>query len=335
MSRAELDARPLTFNDAGAYVDTVNAIYRHIGSSETITAESALLEWREPGFDLGSSSLGIFAGQGRLAAYATFWATGTVPARPGLHWGVHPDERAAKLEERLLSWGQDRAIGVIERCPPDARVSLQCGSNEADAFAIAAMQGAGFVKSRSYYDMEIELHEAPAPPAYPPGFSLRPYDHERDLPLLVQVVRDAFADHFGHIDEPFESDLQRFRHWLDNDPNFDPAMVILPVDEATGEVAGSLLGLREDYRDPSAAYVDTVGVRPAFRRRGLATAMLRHSFAMFWARGKRKAHLDVDGQSLTNAVALYERAGMRVYRRFVVYEKELRPGRELAKVSLE
>ena len=128
-------------------------------------------------------------------------------------------------------------------------------------------------------------------------------------------------------------DLEVFRHWLDNDPYFDPELVIFPVDEATGEVVGCLLGLTQDFRDPEAGYVDTVGVRRSHRRRGLASAMLQHSFAAFWDRGKRLVHLDVDGQSLTNAVALYERVGMRVYQRYNVYEKVLRDGVELARVA--
>ncbi len=335
MTAAYLATRPLTLDDAQAYVDTVNAISHSLGINESIGAETALLGWREPGFDLEASSLGFFAECGLLAGYATFWATSDKPVHPGLHWGVHPRYRTSKLEVDLLNWGHEQALKAIERCPPDARFSLRSGAPEADVYAIAAMKAAGFAKLRSYFDMEIKLSQRPNPPPYPPGISPRPYDHANDLPLLVEVVRDAFSDHFGYVEEPFERDLEVFRHWLDNDPFFDPRLVILPVDQATGVAAGCLLGLSQDFRDPAAGYVDTVGVRKAFRRRGLATAMLQHSFAMFWDRGKRKAHLDVDGASLTNAVALYERVGMKVYRRYNVYEKLLREGVELAKVALE
>jgi len=40
--------------------------------------------------------------------------------------------------------------------------------------------------------------------------------------------------------------------------------------------------------------------------------------------------LDADSQSLTGALRVYERAGMRVVRQFVTYEKVLRPGIDLA-----
>jgi hypothetical protein len=38
----------------------------------------------------------------------------------------------------------------------------------------------------------------------------------------------------------------------------------------------------------------------------------------------------VDAYNLTGALRLYERAGMRMYRKFNTYEKELRAGVELS-----
>jgi hypothetical protein len=44
--------------------------------------------------------------------------------------------------------------------------------------------------------------------------------------------------------------------------------------------------------------------------------------------------LGVDADSLTGATRLYEKAGMRVERRYELWEKELRPGIESATQSL-
>jgi ribosomal protein S18 acetylase RimI-like enzyme len=75
-------------------------------------------------------------------------------------------------------------------------------------------------------------------------------------------------------------------------------------------------------------------LRP-WRRQGLGLALLHHTFAEFYQRGTHKVGLGVDAQSLTGATRLYERAGMHIARRFISYEKELRPGRELATQTLE
>ena len=57
-------------------------------------------------------------------------------------------------------------------------------------------------------------------------------------------------------------------------------------------------------------------------------ALLRHSFREFDRRGTPCVGLSVDAASLTGATRLYERAGMRVVRKFDRYEKELRRGTE-------
>ena len=93
--------------------------------------------------------------------------------------------------------------------------------------------------------------------------------------------------------------------------------------------------MKEDDRRPGVGYVDMVGVRREYRRRGLAQAMLRRSFVLYWDRGQRSVGLGVDGESLTHAVALYEKVGMHIHRRLMCYEKVLRDGVELAKVALE
>jgi ribosomal protein S18 acetylase RimI-like enzyme len=67
----------------------------------------------------------------------------------------------------------------------------------------------------------------------------------------------------------------------------------------------------------------------------VALALLHHSFHELGLRGKRRVGLGVDGSSLTGAVRLYERAGMHVHRERVLFEKELRPGRDLTTQRLE
>src|ERR671922_216071 len=60
-------------------------------------------------------------------------------------------------------------------------------------------------------------------------------------------------------------------------------------------------------------------------RRGLGLALLLRSFGQFYERGERRVALSVDIENPTGATRLYERAGMRVEREEVLYEKELAP----------
>jgi ribosomal protein S18 acetylase RimI-like enzyme len=68
--------------------------------------------------------------------------------------------------------------------------------------------------------------------------------------------------------------------------------------------------------------VGIVGVRRPWRRQGLAHALLRQCFAEYQRRGWQHVDLGVDSDSSTQAVALYERAGMHVRARQLYYRRE-------------
>ena len=78
--------------------------------------------------------------------------------------------------------------------------------------------------------------------------------------------------------------------------------------------------------NPDYGYIAQLGVRPAYRRRGLGEALLRQSFVQFHQADRAGVLLFVDAQSLTGATRLYERVGMASQPRFATWEKELRPG---------
>jgi ribosomal protein S18 acetylase RimI-like enzyme len=81
--------------------------------------------------------------------------------------------------------------------------------------------------------------------------------------------------------------------------------------------------LRGDARRFGGGFVGALGVSPAYRRRGLGLALLRHAFAEFRRRGETKVGLGVDAQNPTGATRLYDRAGMHVHSEDVAYAKEL------------
>jgi ribosomal protein S18 acetylase RimI-like enzyme len=69
-----------------------------------------------------------------------------------------------------------------------------------------------------------------------------------------------------------------------------------------------------------------LGVRRGWRRRGIALALLHHTFREFQQRGQKRVGLGVDATSLTGANRVYEASGMRPTRRVTVYETVLREG---------
>ena len=335
MTSSDFVTRPLHIDDVHEYARTAAAISAHIGTDETFQPEDILLGWQEPGYDIRRSSIGIFSGDGVLAACVVIRDRAATPVHPWVNLEVHPDHLDDGFGALLLGWADAKGNEIMQRCPPEARFSLQTEILEGDVYKENALRQAGYVPKRSAYEMRIEMSQRPIAPALPPGIAIRTYRHQDDLEELVRAFRDSFSDHFGYIEEPLQKDLAEFRHWFGQDKQFDPNLTLLAVDEETGAVVGYLVGLKQDHRHPDVGLIELLGVVPSHRRRGLAQAMLYRAFDAYWARGQKTVGLGVDGESLTNAVALYQRVGMSVHRRYMSYEKVLRDGVELAKTAMD
>jgi len=191
----------------------------------------------------------------------------------------------------------------------------------------------GYRYLRRSYRMLIQLESPPLEPVWPEGLSIRTYNPDTDLKAVFLTDQDVFRDHFGFVEEPIETGLARFEHFMTGYKGFDPSLWYLAWDG--DDVAGICLCRSHSYDDPDLAYVNVLGVRRRWRKRGLGLAFLHHAFGEFYRRGKRKAGLGVDAENLTGALRLYEKAGMHVHMQFDLYEKELRPGKEISVQSLE
>ena len=84
--------------------------------------------------------------------------------------------------------------------------------------------------------------------------------------------------------------------------------------------AGYEIAVRTD----EGAVIADLAVRKAWRGRGVARALLaRPPSALLRDRAETIARLYVDAQNVTNAVRVYEAAGMHVSRRFDVLQKQI------------
>jgi ribosomal protein S18 acetylase RimI-like enzyme len=228
---------------------------------------------------------------GRVVAYADIW--------------VEDDEVAVDVAAPddplpMLEWAEAEAR---HRRVPRVRVFLPAEHELADV-----LERRGYTLWRSSFTMEIELGEL-EPARIPDGLrvgSYRPEDAEAvRLALNETFSSDAF---FHAVSE------SNFREFYLQSRGFDPAFWFLAWDG--DELAGFNLAYPERVGEPGCGWIGTLGVRPAWRRRGLGEALLRVSFAALAAHGLKRAGLGVDTENPTGALGLYERAGMRAVRRY-------------------
>lgn len=214
---------------------------------------------------------------------------------------------AAALLETVQRWAGERAArGALLHASTPSDDGRTCG----------VLEAGGYRHVRYELEMRIDLAEEPPDPVWPEGMALRTLRPGADDEEAWRAYLDSFADHWEFTPDPFEDWSKQV---LDH-PEFDPALFFLPVEGDA--VAGLAFCVVRNLGKP-VGWVDILGVRPAWRRRGLGLALLHHSFRELRGRGAVWAGLEVDAENLTGAVRLYERAGMSPVKQFSAYEREV------------
>src|SRR6266487_313046 len=102
-------------------------------------------------------------------------------------------------------------------------------------------------------------------------------------------------------------------------PGFEPELFLIAEDFE------EVVGMQTAVRFGDVGWIDIVGVRRPWRRRGVARAMLVRGFADLAARGCRSVRLNVDAGNETGATHLYEDVGMTIRRAWDLYERPIEP----------
>ncbi|GAB4400512.1 MAG: hypothetical protein OHK0031_19200 [Anaerolineales bacterium] len=318
-----------TLSDYHLVFELANAAALRLNGRVDLTdPELIRLDWLNEGFQPENDVHLVFAADGTLAAMLETWLTSQPPVHPWNWTCVHPEHEGRGLREYLLSVGEARSRAALDLTEASLRVAPRTGTEHHNLPARASIEKMGWTYIRSFYRMETELSAPPQVPAAPAGITVRPYDPATELEAVYRCFVDSFRDHYGFVEQPFARGFAEFKHNLVDEPGYDPKFWFVAVDG--GEIAGICLCRPVDAEDPESGWVNELGVRRAWRKRGLGEILLKTAFAAFYTRGQKRAGLGVDASSLTGALRLYERAGMHAARQFDNYEKELRPGLEIS-----
>ncbi len=330
---AGYSVRGATMDDIPACVEMFNLwAQKELGRLE-LSEQEVKNEWSSDDFVPEEDTRLVFDPAGKLVAYVEVWTREPNTVHPWIWGRVHPDYYGLGLGTELTQWAEQRSLSVLETLDPELRVTHEIGIDHKVKPALELFENMGYSHIRSYYTMHIKLDAPPPTPSWADGIALQPFVPERDLEAVYRADTEAFSDHYGFIVQPFEVGFPRFVHHFTETENYDPALWFIAWDG--DEIAGISLCRPHAYEDPDMGWVASLGVRRKWRRRGIALALLQHSFGEFYKRGVRKIGLGVDASSLTSATRLYEKAGMHIAAQFDKYEKEIRAGKEISVQSIE
>lgn len=329
LAEAGYAIRPASLDDIEGSVEMFNLCSKAMIGTSEFTVERYAKEWQVPDFDLQRDTRLVITPAGQIVGCIEVWDVHEPPVHPWIWGRVHPEWEGKGIGTAMMGWALDRAREAIPRAPSGARVAARSGTVNTYSPAKELLQNLGMKKIRYGWDMLLALCEEPPTPLWPEGISVRNIQLPDDAEAVYRAEDEAFQDHWGYVETPFEEGFKRWKHYVFEIRKPDPAFWFLAMDG--DEIAGMVSCLAESDDDPEKGWVDVLGVRRPWRCRGLGLALLRQVFGEFYRRGKPRVGLGVDSNNLSGATRLYKKAGMHVQREYVTFEFELRPGEELQK----
>lgn len=324
------------WDDIEAVNDLYNRYMQDVLGINFSTPETLKADWTFPNMTMTDDFRVVFDENEQPIGYASVWNHSEPYTNAFINLMVDPAYKDhPELSQILLSWLEERGRETLQKAPTDAKLTLSADVYVHQNELKNIFTQAGYTKSRNFWTMKISLAEDIPEPQFPEDIKIITHLALNDLAKLHHAVDDSFKDHWGYVSQPIEAALKKWEHWsnVKTNPEYDGSMWFLAMDG--DEIAGMSLCTAKTREDKTMGYVYTLGVRRAWRRQGLALALLHHSFREMQARGLKSASLDVDAQSLTGATRLYEKAGMHVWRHSEDFEKIIRDGIDYRTQTLE
>ena len=233
--------------------------------------------------------------------------------------GVLPQWRGVGLGAQLLAHGE-RVLAERTRQNRNGKVSsyrIWCADNITTKRRL--LSSFGYEPARYFFEMLCHLKKRPKTYALPDGIDLRPASptHYR---RVWEAMDEAFRDHWGH-QHSTEAEFE----WWQEDRRFQPELWKIAWDGE--EVVGTVLNYIDEAEnlvyDRQRGYTEDISVRRAWRRRGIARALLSQSLLMLHEGGMQEAALGVDTENLSGALRLYQSVGFQVVKKYTVFEKNV------------
>ena len=307
--------RPATADDAPAIQMLLNAAESADCGEDRQDDFEIAADLLDPDVDITRDWFLIVDSTAQPAAFGQVYCD--VGAEPRTYATVAPQHRGRGLATCLLALAEGRLRERLADGTADSsRRTLLAECEDIKTERIAWLIRRGYRRVRDSYAMRIDLSLGSAEPVWPVGFEIRTAQLPEDARPAYELDLEAFVDHFGYREMPFRA----WTAWYESQPDFDPTLWLIAWDgeRVAGQVIAAVRG--------EAGYVGDVAVRREYRGRGLGLALLLGVFEGFRAHGVDDVFLFVDAENTTGAVRLYEKAGMRVWRRFGTWRLDIGEG---------
>lgn len=222
-------------------------------------------------------------------------------------WQIHPQARGCGLEENMLDW-----IESLFDVQPGKAITLSTELDvfDDDASQMAALERRGFQRHRRSGFLWLRSLDGTLPVfPLPPGFAVRSVDGPAEVEQRAAAHRDAF--HPSRITDQHYLRLMQTPGYV---PHFD--LVAVGPD---GTFQAFCLGWLDATN--KVGEFEPVGTRSAYRRRGMARALMREGLGRMQEAGAESVVVGPVYADNSAAVSLYQSLGLRPIKQVFAYEK--------------
>lgn len=307
--------RPPTPDDVGPLHELINTIYRADGRPFLMTRDEVEEFWDSPD-GTALDDLRVIdhpSGHGLVGwGFVHHSPAGERLERAFLDGGIHPDHRGRGLGRTMFAWQEHRAVERLSRTPVHLQAVLLTDRFDFEEHKVPLIRRFGYADARYFDELQRPLADLPPIPDLD-GVEIVPWADGHDV-ASSHVYNAAFADHWGSTPRSVEA-------WIKGvvrAPARRLDLSFVAVDPAVGEHGGVVAYcLNSHYPDDRQVtgrddgWVDSLGTLRAYRRRGIAAALVIHSLHAFADAGFDSSMIGVDADNPTGAYGIYERLGYR------------------------
>ncbi len=258
---------------------------------------------------------------GEMVGYGrAWWTEGPLSSRAYDHIGfLVPQWRRKGIGRAMLLWLEEHLSDLAATHPPEITKFFQVNVTQFQHGTAILLKSSGYLPARYYLEMVRPTLDDIIDVPLPVGLEVRPVTPEDHRSIWSAVV-ETNRDEWGHK----ELTAEDFLEWQAS-PQFQPDLWQVAWDKATNQVVGHVLTYIHHDENKQfkrlRGYTEWIGVVRAWRRRGVARALIIRSLQAQKAAGMSESALVVDSDNPNEATRLYESCGFLVSKRDTLYRK--------------
>lgn len=306
---ARVYLRPLRPRRTAAYCRLIAACapVDHIDPRSTLeslpTLKSArlLMQFAPPGSMIGAFSRRQLVGFMRLMMWPEPGGTMIYMT----HARVHPEFRGRGIGSSLIAWAEDSVRRITnEGIPEDRRPILAANASSTEPDAAQLLSDLGFTPAFTMAHMRLAGPLPTGAPALPSGIVIGS-PAPGDAPALHAAQAGAWGSDLIGVAE--ESDDELIAEIADQIARGETAYWRVARDG--DRIAGQIWARLTEVDGVRIGVIDEVDTSAGYRRRGIASALVREAIGTFAAAGCAEVRLHTDDSDRLGAKSLYRKLG--------------------------